>query len=196
MAGPQLTELEFSAYDRLEKAMAWVIRYGIAVVRVRGGAFLASKLSEKFKVGQYSQPLIDRQDTFALFMIRARGYYYAIEVLHRQEIDGTLFKYWVVHASTPNRDSNDDTPLHHCRFFVTEAKEDGSRVIVKRAEQYFPSYLTASGAQLVVPEIDLRVLYGLKAWQYPGCFPDSALPQHEVVVDERRGYQVVPRGLN
>ncbi|MDE3084567.1 MAG: hypothetical protein KGJ37_05015, partial [Verrucomicrobiota bacterium] len=55
-----------------------------------------------------------------------------------------------------------------------------------------PSYQVSESVSVKLPLDDLQLLYDLKAWQFPECFPDSDLKNWEIGIERDGHYVCVP----
>ena len=80
---------------------------------------------------------------------------------------------------TPTVNSDDGV------FFVAKATDiHGSREIVEKSDQFISEYLLVErGREFVLPVDDLRLLYDMEAWLYPGNYRDSELKSRKVSMD-------------
>lgn len=170
------TPLELNAIERLDTASDWLVRYGAFVLSNRDVAYLKDKLHIDGPVILWVQPLLDENDTLVQFRIKTSDYNYDIEALHRAEIGGQTYEYWMVQTSAQDW----ATPLNKCKFYITTLQKDGKRAILKKSTTYISKFETPNGAFFKFPEDDINKLYKLKAWLFPHCFPDSQLPNRKM----------------
>lgn len=195
MTTPDFTPAERHALGQLNRATEWVIHWGRFVMARKGFFFTEAKLREQTGADLWSEPYLDTQDKIALFQLKAGGYFYDVEAIHADEIDGVLYEYWVVHVEALEY----ATPVMACLFYVTAAREDhemgafgARRDILKGEGQFFDSYRTESGEVFALPLDDLKIRHALQAWDYPGCFPGSDLPLTRVIAGPDGSFRAEP----
>lgn len=82
--------------------------------------------------------------------------------------------------------------LQQCEFFVTTSEDALSqRSIVAASDQVIERY--AIGTSIIeLPWDDLRMLYDLQAWEFPGCYLESDLNETVVKITAEGDYVIAP----
>ena len=183
--------LTAQALQRLEAAADWVMAEGIATMAPGGGGAeaLKARLFDSWTVLQRASPITGEAGIIALFRIKARGISYDIQSLYRVAAGRGVYDFWMVQKSAADWAGGGQA----CAFVVTHAPGlVARRKIVAQSDQFIAEYETPEGEVLTFPQDDLAVLYDLRAWQYPGCFPDSDLKDTEVILDGDGAYTAQP----
>lgn len=184
MTTPNLSEQEREALGKLNRATEWVIHWARFVMARKGYLFLEEKVIQETGVYVWSDPILDEEDSIAVFRLKAGGYFYRLEAIHAQQIDGIEYEYWVVHVSA----RLNVTAVSGCLFYITSVREDAEfgrygarRDILASDSQYIPAFETEGGTIFDLPLDDMRVLFGLQAWEFPACFAGTTLPATEII---------------
>lgn len=168
----------------MREASIWVVQHGIEVYTQDGKAAVNRKLMDEWAVQMWVDPSVGTERYLALFQIKGRGVYCDIQCLGRQSgVD--VFEYW--HVMITGKDWAGVGK--RCLFIITQADQvDGVRKIVHQRETFFPSYKVDESVTVKLALDQLQLLYDLKAWQFPECFPDSDLKNWEIGIERDGRY--------
>ena len=173
----------------MRQASTWIIQHGIETYAAGGQTAISRKLMDEWAAQLWVKPAVGTERELAAFRIKGRGIYYDIQCLIRLTNNNAIFEYWHIMITGKDWAGID----RECKFIVTQAERiDGVRKIIHQSDKFFPSYKINESASLKLPLDDLQLLYDLKAWQFPECFPDSDIKNWEIGIDREGRYVRVP----
>ncbi len=108
------------------------------------------------------------------------------ECLLRTEYKSEIYEYWAVKEWK--------TGLYvQAKFVIAKSPTlDGKRKILHTSDQFFEKYEIDKDFSVTFPVDDLKTLYHLKAWEYPGNFKDSDLKNFQVYITLEKKYEKIP----
>lgn len=170
--------------SNMREASLWVVQHGIESYTQGGKEAIERKLMDEWAGQLWVDPSVGTARDIALFQIKGRGIYCDIQCLSRISSDA-VFEYW--HVMLTGKDWAGVGK--RCMFIVTQTNRvDGVRKIVHQSDSFFPSYKVRESVTVQLPLDDLQLLYKLKAWQFPECFPDSDLKNWEIGIERDGRY--------
>jgi hypothetical protein len=191
MVGDQQPYIEKMALN-LQESSIWVIEHGIDTYVREGKEGVFRKLLDGWSVQQWVEPVVGGR-YLALFRIKARQMNADIQALTRTTDGAGLFEYWLVQYSGSEWQNSSVGTERHCLFAITSAERvDGVRTIIHSARQFFPSYKVNERTTVSLPLEELELLYDMRAWRYPECYPDSEIKNWEIGIDSNRRYVRIP----
>jgi hypothetical protein len=167
---------EERALSNLNTATDWLIEQGIPYYEQNGSDAMFDYLAENGPVLQWADPQVNSNGIAALFRIHFAGYYFNIESLYQSELDGILYDYWIVNAFAADWAS----PYEKCEFLVTSRPLGAKRSILRRSPTFFDRFETDTGQVFELPTKDAHILYRMRAWETPSCFPGLPLPEKKI----------------
>lgn len=177
------------AIERLDAAQSWVITDGITTLKDHGPDAVKDMLFDRWTVLQRASPILDQAGIVAQFRLKARGISYDIQSLYQAAAGQGVYDFWMVQKSAADWAGGGAA----CTFVVTSAHSaTGRRAIVQSSPQFIATFETPDGETVTFPQDDPAVLYDLRAWQYPACFPDSDLPGQQVIMDDDGAFKTQP----
>ena len=185
------TDREIRAIALLDDAMRWVIRYGHFVLANRDAEFLRKKLIADWPVQLWVEPVIDTDGDLALFRLKFAGYYYDIRALHREAAGDETYEFWMTQVTA----ADFATPLRKCFFHVATVAKNEERTLVMEQDSFISAYETPEGSTVSLPVDNPALLYQMRAWRFPNCFPDSKLSEIEAYVEPSGEYATRPAEL-
>lgn len=176
------------ANDDLEAASTWFASDGVAYYYETGedDGRVQAKIRKDFIVGSYAAPMIDDDIPVVRYIIQAPPLANEIIVYHREKVDA-LYEFWVVkqYAIIGSGEG-----LSSCRFLVTKADDHKSiRTILSIAGKYSQTHVLEGGHELKFPEDNLKLVYFLKPWRFPGCYDNPELTDYKIVITRDRKYK-------
>lgn len=163
----------------LQEASEWLIGHGIEVVSEKGKSAIHRKLVDEWGVLLWVDPWIDEDGYLAQFRIKARGINYQIINLHKEQIGGTIYEFWVVKVVAKPWSGEKNRSM----FYLTSTQsKSGTRSIVDKTDQFGSSY-RINGYELSLPIDDVDLLYKLEAWEFSDNYQNSSLPDKKVIMD-------------
>lgn len=184
------------AISDLENAYQWVIQYAIMTYyeNIDGESRIIDKLHKDFYVGLYSTIAVDSYDGYlAEFTLKARGIGYYTRCYNRIIYDDFVYEYWCVEINGLPWSGVDNVFNRNYYFIIAKAEnERAKREIIKKETQFFDKYVIDENKVIEFP-MDMKSLYRLGAWIYPGNFKDSELKNFMVIIDPKtKEYIEVP----
>ena len=172
----------------MRQASTWVVQHGVETYTLGGKTAINRKLMDEWAGQLWVDPSVGTERYLALFQIKGRGIYCDVQCLSRLT-DHAIVEYWHVMITGKDWAGVDK----RCMFIVTKTDRiDGMRKVVHQSDKFFPSYKVNESTSVELPLDDLQLLYDLKAWQFPECFPDSDLKNWEIGIERDGGYVRVP----
>lgn len=174
--------------SNLHAASLWLVEHGIESYIQGGKSALSRKVMEDWAGQLWVDPSVGTGRHLALFQIKGRGIYCDIQCLSREASD-RVFEYWHVMITGTEWSGAGN----RCLFIVTQAERiEGARKIIHQSGLFFPSYKVDDSVTVKLPLDELQLLYDLKAWQFPECFPDSDLKNWEIGIGRDGRYVRTP----
>lgn len=170
--------------SNLQQSTAWIVRNGIASYMLYGEDAIREKLMNEWAVQLWVDPSVGTERFIALFQIKGRGIYCDIQCMSRMA-DESVYEYWhvMLHGEKWSGASKS------CQFIVTETDRiDGLRMTIYQSDHFFSSYKISESLCLILPLDDNRLLYDLKAWEFPDSFPNSDIKNWEIRIDHNGRY--------
>lgn len=163
----------------LQEASEWLIGNGIEVFSDKGKSAIHRKLVDEWGVLLWIDPWIDEHGYLAQFRVKARGINYQIINLHKEQIEGIIYEFWVVKVVAKPWSGETTRSM----FYLTSTQsKSGKRSIVEKTDQFWSSY-QINGYEFALPIDDIELLYKLEAWEFPDNYQNSSLPDKEVIMD-------------
>lgn len=162
-------------------ASIWLIEEGVSAYAKGGKQALHRKLVDEWGVLLWIDPWVETEDYLAQFRIKARGINYQILNLHRNEIAGELYEFWIVKVVAKPWSGETNRSV----FYV--AKTDGvygRRQILKTSDQFFDAFRVVDENVIRFPIDSLKLRYEMEAWEFPDNYRDSPLKDTKVIMDE------------
>ena len=185
-APPDEEQLINQAVEDLNGATRWIIEEGIHFYTQHGYKALDRKLSKEWIVGLYTGPFLEEYGYLARFIPKARGIYHDIVNLHREQVGGDYYEFWVVKVTGLDWSG----VSNRAEFFVTRTQAVyGIREILKQSDQFLPRYQVEGGREVVLPVDDLEILYYLKAWLFPDNYRGLDVDDMKVFLDRKGNYK-------
>ena len=180
-APPDEEQLIKQAVEDLNGATRWVIEEGIHFYSQHGDKALDRKMFKEWVVGVYGDPILEeRGHRLARFVLKTRGIWHNIVNLHREQVGGDYYEFWVVKVTGLDWSG----VSNRAEFFVTRTQAVyGTREILKQSDQFLPRYQVEGGREVVLPVDDLEILYYLKAWLFPDNYRGLDVDDMKVFAD-------------
>lgn len=187
----QQTYIDRMAHN-LQVSALWMIEHGIYTFQRQGKEGTFRKLLQEWGVQQWVEPVVGGR-YLAMFRIKARQMNADIQCLTRVTEGGRVFEYWLIQFSGSEWKKSPVGIERHCLFVITQADAlGGVRKVVHQAKHFFPSYKVNEDVTVSLPLDDLQLLYDMRAWRFPECYPDSDLKNWEIGIESDGRYVRVP----
>ena len=174
--------------SNIQQASIWIVEHGIEVYARSGKDAINRKMMDEWACQSWVFPAVGTERHIAIFQIKGRGIYYDIQCLNRLITGSAIFEYW--HIMVTGKDWAGVNK--RCQFLITQTDAiNGVRKIIHQSDKFFSEYKINKTTLIKLPLDDLQLLYDLKAWQFPECFPDSDLKNWEIRIAQGN-YMRVP----
>lgn len=177
------------AITDLNRATDWLVQNGLYVLEHRDREFLVRKLAGEFDVQLFVHPLLDVAPQLAEFRIKVAGLNHVITDFFRVIDGGVSTDFWAVRKFSKEWETVD---IAGCHFYVTRREGKGPALVVESSPTFIQRFATSGNNIAEPPQNDLRTAYVLRAWENPACFPNTHLPEWEIVIDADGSYRAVP----
>lgn len=190
--GIDAASLDRSAVERLDGASLWLVQFGEPMLIAEGLDAVNTSLMRAFVLSLWAVPTVALPPRRVDFRIKARGIFYDIYSTFRVFEDDVAYDLWQIQITT-----QDWATLQRraCRFIVTRQSKDLEAEILLQQDTFVPSFVTAAGTKVTVPQNDLGLAHVWRAWRFPESFPDSDLVNWKIVAEGPGAYHAKPSGL-
>ncbi len=109
------------------------------------------------------------------------------ECFLRTEYKGEIYEYWVI------KEWKTGLQYRQAKFIIVKAAAlNSQRTIMHTSDQFFEQYEIDKEFTVAFPIEDLKVLYGLQAWDFPDNYKNSDLNEFRVIATREKKYEKVP----
>ncbi len=132
---------------------------------------------------------VEKNRTIARFMTGFDRYRLMnkTECFLRNEYKGEIYEYWVM------KEWKTGLLYRQSTFIITKAAAlNSNRTIIHRSDLFVEKYEIDKDFSVVFPSDDLKILYGLQAWDYPENYKNSNLSTFRVYMPEKDIYKTAP----